>query len=465
MKRKAILFLRWLCVCLVGVGLSGRVEAQQEPLAPPLAALLKEGYRQIEQGDHTEAEISFRRVLGGNPQLASAHRGLGLALWGQGQLPSAERELRAAVELDSFLEPGNPSGLGAAVHFELARVRDQLGGQAAGEIRRLEYQRRAIEGYQEALGVDPGLIAARMRLANLLLETGKVSDAVREAEVVVRSRPTDVESRLLLALAYRQWGDRTRAEEELNEALRIEPDHSFALVRLGELLMERGELGGAIEKFRRATGTNPEFWEAHRALGYAYLKSNQPREAIQAFETALNIESGDWQSRYHLATLVGQGGQLVLAAEHLEHAITAKPDFWQAYEELGYVLLRQGKVEAAARRTESLLRLSPRAAEGHVVLALVSWRRREVENALVECALVLESRPDDLRALALQALALWEIGEKAQTRQTMTQIAALQPQLFDPSQFCERIICAARDIGPIRNLLRRYRYLIVPRPQ
>lgn len=465
MKRKAILYLRGLCICLVGVGLTGLIEAQQEPLAPPLAALLKEGYRQIEQGDHAEAEISFRRVLGGNPQVAAAYRGLGLALWGQGQLLSAERELRAAVDLDSVADPGNQSKLGAAIHFELARVRDQLGGRAKSEIRRLEYQRRAIEGYQEALGVDPGLTAARMRLANLLLETGKVSDAVREAEVVVRSRPSDVESRLLLSRAYQQWGDRTRAEGELNEALRLEPTHSFALVRLGELLMERGEMEGAIEKFRRAAGADPELWEAYRALGYAYLNSNQPTEAIQAFETSLNIEPGDWQSRYHLAALIGQGGQLALAAEHLEQAITAKPDFWQAYEELGYVLLRQGKLEDAARRAESILRLSPRAAEGHAVLAIVSWRRREVENALVECALVLESRPDDLGALALQALALWKNGEKPQTRQTMTQIAALQPQLFDPSQFCERIICAAGDIGPIRKLLRRYRYLILPRPQ
>ena len=449
----------------MGVGLTGVLEAQQKLLTPELAALLRDGYKEIEQGDHAEAEVSFRRVLGGNPRVAAARRGLGLALWGQGQLPSAERELKAAIELDAFLDPGNPSELGAAIHFELARVRDQLGRRAESEIRRLEYHGRAIEGYREALGVDPGLIAARMRLANLLLETGKVFDAVHEAESVIRSRPSDVESRLLLSRAYRQWGDRTRAEQELNEALRLEPNHSFALVRLGELLMERGDLEGAAGKFRRAAESHPELGEAHRALGFAYLNSHQPREAIRAFENALNVEPGDWQSRYHLATLVGGGGDVASAARHLERAIAAKPDYWPAYEELGYLLLRQGKVEEAARRAESVLRLNPRAAEGHAVMAIVSWRRNEIENALVECALVLESRPDDLGALALQALALWENGEKRQTRQTMTQIAALQPRLFDPSEFCKRILCAAADIGTVRDLLRRHRYLILPRPQ
>ena len=124
--------------------------------------------------------------------------------------------------------------------------------------------------------------------------------------------------------------------------------------------------------------------------------------------------------------------------------------------------MRQGKLEEAEAKAEAVLRVKPEAPEGHVLLALVGWRRGETDDALAECAWVLGERPDDLTALTLQALALWKLGEKQQVRQIMTQLAERRPELFNPQAFCRQVLCTPGDGEPIRRLLRRHRYLILP---
>jgi Tfp pilus assembly protein PilF len=83
------------------------------------------------------------------------------------------------------------------------------------------------------------------------------------------------------------------------KALRTEPDFleviSDAEIRtnVGLLLVREGKLAGAMEQLNEALRLNPNSAETHEALGVALAKSGKPEESIPHFLAALRIRP-DW---------------------------------------------------------------------------------------------------------------------------------------------------------------------------
>ncbi|MCZ6514708.1 MAG: tetratricopeptide repeat protein, partial [Acidobacteria bacterium] len=309
--------------------LHGASPTQEQHQPPQVSEALAEGYRLLEEKDYAGAELSFRRALGTGTRTGAAHRGLGRALWSQGFLESSEHSLERAVDL----EPSD-----AAVQMDLARLRDDLSRSASTPGRRETYRQEAEASYRQVLELEPDNLKARLRLGNLLLESRRVPEAVREAENAARLAPGNVKARLLLARAHQLKGDWGRAEVQFKEVLALQPNHTQALVGLGEVLRERGDLTAAAERLQAAVRAQPGLWEAHRALGEVHLLAKRSPEAVRAFTRAVELEPRDWQSRFHLGMLLRDRGRLPEATEHLEQVIAAKPNHLAAYEELGYVL-------------------------------------------------------------------------------------------------------------------------------
>ncbi|UCD49586.1 MAG: O-antigen ligase family protein [Phycisphaerales bacterium] len=89
---------------------------------------------------------------------------------------SADQVRREVAEkLEHTCQEQNAS---AWVFASLAAMYEQLGELA-----------KAIDNYREALNRDFGQIGWRYRLANLLADTGKDEEAVKEAEIILRSHP------------------------------------------------------------------------------------------------------------------------------------------------------------------------------------------------------------------------------------------------------------------------------------
>jgi tetratricopeptide (TPR) repeat protein len=115
----------------------------------------------------------------------------------------------------------------------------------------------AMESYERALGIDPGLNKARVNLAMLLAE----SDEVDSAKVL------------------------------LEEAIKIDPMDAKAYNNLGMVHYTEMDVNTAVNYFRKALEVDPTSIEAHYNMGLAFAERGLLLEAIREWQAV--VDSGE----------------------------------------------------------------------------------------------------------------------------------------------------------------------------
>ncbi len=89
-----------------GAEVKKRIEARQAAVFN-----LTAGLQSFARGDLPAAERQFRQAIAAAPDAAKAHRGLADVLRKRGQIAAADRELRAAENLEAKASSPFPNGL------------------------------------------------------------------------------------------------------------------------------------------------------------------------------------------------------------------------------------------------------------------------------------------------------------------------------------------------------------------
>ncbi len=199
------------------------------------------GMAYTEQGRVDDAIAHLQRALAVAPDLAVVRNHLGRLYMAQGRLEEAIQTFRALVERAP----------------QLAEARHNL----AVAYARQRLQEPAIEQFTAALGLRPDLHAARVDLATLLLENGRLPDAIATLEAAFttaprtagRGDPPDlVEVRYRLGIAYAMAGRRQDAVHELEAVLQAQPTHATAHASLGRLYYQLRQFAPAWKHARQA---------------------------------------------------------------------------------------------------------------------------------------------------------------------------------------------------------------------
>jgi len=451
---------RFLVFAGLAVMLAGSSPGTRALAAGQAASWVAQGFELLSRNDVTAAEAAFRRALETQPELAPAHRGMGLALLGRGDTAGALRELKVAAQLDPAdtdaqydlgklawtlsLQPGSAQGVGAKT-------------SAA------DYQNLAITAMTKAAALDPGRADIHLSLAELYLEAQRAPDAWAEAEDAVRLDASNPAAHLLLGRANFARGEEDKAEAEFKAALALDPGRGDAHLDIGQLRLFQRRFPAAEAEFRQAIRVSPNLARAYEALGDLLAAAGHPAEARDVLEKAAALDPTDWHSQYRLATLLMEKGEVARAAEELETVSRLRPDFLPAREQMGLALLRRGDLKGALAAAEALEGANPQAVEGHRLMALALWKQRDYEASLAECAMALADDPEPARMLALQALELWQDNQKKEAQRAFVQAAKAEPKVGTAEVFCRLLICDGRDLGAVEDFLRKNRWVLAPR--
>ncbi len=116
----------------------------------------------------------------------------------------------------------------------------------------------------------PGSEYLNSGLAELYAKTGRISDAVEEAQDIIKRDPNNLEARKLLGRIYlRGLGDQQstpqsqeilkRAIEQYEQIVRIEPNNIENHMLLGRLYRLNNDMLKAENEFKTAVALQPEF--------------------------------------------------------------------------------------------------------------------------------------------------------------------------------------------------------------
>ncbi len=198
------------------------------------------------------------------PPAQSAELERGVELYRQGDMKGATKALRAAVKKQSKTDPRAWVYLGQALMW-----RGELGDS-----------RKALN---TALRLDPNFAAARASLAFLHLNSGRFSDAEREAARTLELDPNDVDAHYVVGVVRLHEGAWLRAIEKADAIIKINDRAALAYALKSEALLGLHERGRAIiaEETRGAYGYGPATVEQTRAAQPSRLK--QAAESLEKY--------------------------------------------------------------------------------------------------------------------------------------------------------------------------------------
>ncbi|HET6670290.1 MAG TPA: TPM domain-containing protein, partial [Pyrinomonadaceae bacterium] len=183
---------------------------------PKRLLVLSSFYLGVEEGEQA-ARLAAEAVKLA-PEMADAHRALGLGLHIALRLDEAAGEYKRALELDPKTKQ--------ATRRSLADLNRASGKTEA-----------ALALYREQLTVEPGDRAARAGVVLSLLELGRAEEGLKELDTALANDPQDL---ILLAGAaywFAAHDNTERALELAERAVRLEPRYTWSQIAIARALM------------------------------------------------------------------------------------------------------------------------------------------------------------------------------------------------------------------------------------
>jgi tetratricopeptide (TPR) repeat protein len=147
------------------------------------------------------------------------------------------------------------------------------------------------------------------------------------------------------------------AVEQLEEAIRLDPESATAHYRLGTALTIQGKRDDAIDCFRQAVDLDPDFAEAHNSLGGLLQLAGNVVEAERHYRRALQLDPSHGGAHLNLGNILLGAERFAESEAQFRATLALRPESADGYTGLGQALAGQGKraeAQAAADRAREL---------------------------------------------------------------------------------------------------------------
>jgi putative PEP-CTERM system TPR-repeat lipoprotein len=221
----------------------------------------------------------------------------------------------AALAMLDFREGRQEAALQRVAGLKAARPNDPTVAMLEGDLAMAaKSYKEAAQAYATASSLSPsGAAAVRGYQAKQL---GGLPDATAPLEAWLQRRPQDVAARMILAEAYVKQGQRERAVEQYELAVRSERPNAMALNNLAWLYHENGDKR-ALEVAKRANAASPDVPAIADTYGWILVSQGKVNEALPILQKAAAGPKAHPDIRYHYAAALAQSGQRDAARKEL----------------------------------------------------------------------------------------------------------------------------------------------------
>ncbi|MGA9640199.1 MAG: tetratricopeptide repeat protein [Terriglobales bacterium] len=335
---------------------------------------------------------------------------------------NAPAQSAPATGADSPAPKGKVDKAAAYYHFCLAHMYEEQ----VATYGRSDLANKAIEEYRAAIDADPTSSYLTSGLAELYAKTGRIRDAVVEAQDIIKRNPNNLEARRLLGRIYlRSLGDMQAgngsdsvlklAIEQYEQIVRLEPDSMDDHLLLGRLYRLNNDLQKAEGEFKTAVKLQPDSEEAvttlaylynelgdtaratdvlssvpkngrsaklYSALGYTYEQQKQYKNAIDAYRHAIELDRDNLDAIRGLAENLLNDGQSDAALEQYKVIADANPEDAQTYTRIAEIYRKQGKFDLALENLKKAASMVPDSIEVQYNIASIYEAQGRYDEAV-----------------------------------------------------------------------------------
>jgi arylsulfatase A-like enzyme/Tfp pilus assembly protein PilF len=277
------------------IGTASSLAGSAGSLADPkdkigLYSTLKEALLEKQRGNTGRSIEMLQAAVDRDPRMIEGYSQLGSVLLDTGRFDEAATAFRRALALD-------PEHRGATYNLALA----DKGAGRSGD---------AEAGFERARVLDPRDGKPRWQLADIWMQARDFERArtlLEESLQLNVDRPVFL---LKLAECLIELGRLDDAERRVREAIGIRPHQPRASYALGLVLEARHDVAGAQRAYEAELAANPKTWSAAFNLGKLHLAAGKPMAAARAFHHATSVEPAFAANHVYLAKALLDAGDL-----------------------------------------------------------------------------------------------------------------------------------------------------------
>ncbi len=286
--------------------------------------------------------------------------------------------------------------------------------------------RKALEAAVEA---DPDFLPARLSLISMLTDDGEYDAAGKLLEGARKLAKGDLRLYYLDAsLAFRR-GDVTRAREQVQQVLKLAPEHVPSLVLAGAIDLREKQLTAAEINLRKAVSRAPSHAGARALLVQTYLRTGQPGKARDTLQPL--VEKG-MPANPQLLLLAGEtylaNGDAKTAGAYYQAASSAgQAQGVAAKTRLGQIALATGRADEGFRELEAASELDAGQYQADLAIVAGHLRRSELDKAMAAVQSLEKKQPKNPLTFQMYGLVHLAKRDVPAARRNFDKALELQP--------------------------------------
>jgi tetratricopeptide (TPR) repeat protein len=361
----------------------------------------------VGQGDR--AVTLLDRAIEQDPTSSEIYFAKGLLLLNLKRLPEAEQAIRAGLARN----PESPVG-----QYHLGRILLEAG--KLGE---------AIASFERAIAINQSFEPAYLALASLYEARQEKDKAAGILQRYLRNvNPRNRDIRHHLVRLYVAVKDYRGATKELDELLAEDPTDLDAYLRLALIEGEQKDYAGAIERLTVVLKARPAELKVRDYLGYLYEEAKQPQKALEAYTFNVQLEPSYFEGHLHLGVLFYRLKRFPDAVTHLAEASKLNPKQPESHIVLGLAYLQMEQYEKAAQVFEEGIRQNPKSADLYFNLGTAYDKLNRFDEVVRVMEIALQLDPHHADTLNYLGYSYAERGIKIDQALSLTkQAVALKP--------------------------------------
>jgi tetratricopeptide (TPR) repeat protein len=265
---------------------------------------------------------------------------------------------------------------------------------------------KAVDSYKQAMKADPSATFIAEELSDLYIQSGRLREAVTEAEEILKQNPDDLNARRILARIYtRMIGDSQqnkidegmvkKAIEQFQKITDKDPSDADSWLMLGRLQKISQNSLEAEKAYKKALELDPNNEDAMTGLAMVYADLGNTEAATDLLKKSADKNPNPRS----LATLAGAYKQMKeysLAAEAMKRALDQAPGNPDLERELAEDLLLSDQLDDALKIYQDLVGEDPKDVASELRISQIYRQKRDFAKAHEAADKAKELEPDNL---------------------------------------------------------------------
>ena len=294
--------------------------------------------------------------------------------------------------------------------------------------------------YQKAVDLAKKFIEAKQITEGLYVDLGiayqKLKDypnAIAAYEEAVKLNPLGTAALLSEASCYQEQNDMVKLAETLKRVVEIDPTKEDVRYSLAVIYDKQDKLDDAVAQYEAIYQANPGFKNVAYSIGLIYYSKDQFDKAVPYFDKAAQLHPGDEQ------VLLAQG-QNYLKAKDFEKAVVALKAFLDVTKNENYRPAITGTVAGIYMKLADTTMASVKDSKDKAAVAKAEAAAKEnYSNAIVYFDKLLVLRPNSEIALEGKGRALDMTGKPQDAIATFKQYLAVSKNEAEKKAVAQRV--------------------------